>query len=157
MLAAGRDLAPRGQAQTPSFHLPTMLGGGGGEKREEGIDLHAGGFRKEEEEWVYEEKERGFFLRKGLLKRHHEMVGKSIKCSIVAPAKRIDFVSFPKVLIRNLQSYNFLDIFLRNQIFTFFPRTNCVKLVRQITIPHKSMMASYSFAMLTRDWDLFPY
>ncbi len=60
-------------------------------------------------------KRRGlFFLRKGLLKRHHEMVGKSIKCSIAALAKRIDFVSFPKVLIRNQKKKSettFSDIF----------------------------------------------
>ncbi len=61
MLAAGRDLAPRGQAQTPFLPPSNNVGRRGGEKREEGIDLHAGGFRKEEEEWVYEEKERAFF------------------------------------------------------------------------------------------------
>ena len=65
----------------------------------------------------------GFFLRKGLLKRH-EMVGKSIKCSIAAPAKRIDFVSFPKlkVLIRNLQSYHFFGYFFKKSDFYVFPK-----------------------------------
>ena len=75
------------------------------------------------------------------------MVGKSIRCSIAALAKRIDFLSFPKV-IKSMQSYNFFGYFLRNQIFTFPPRTNCFKRVQQITRSHKGMMASYSFAML---------